>query len=171
MAFQPLSNRALEAARTNDISLLTKLFKNHIKKDIKDENGDTAVSIAVRNNHPKIVKMLLEYGFNVNTVNHQLMTPLHLAASQGNEAVLLILLEHKADARMKNHEGLLAIDYCKPVSRAHEILYKAKQGTLSERYEEIIEVPVIPAYSIPKPPPPKDKSGKKDKKKKGKKKK
>lgn len=171
MAFQPLSFRLLEAAHIGDISLTKKLFKFKVKTDILDSNGDSPLSLAVKSNHVSIVKMLLEYGANIEHQNRQLNRPIHQATMNGNEEMLILLLSHGAQFDRVNHEGFLPLQLAHSNSKIHRILQNAGFGLISDPYEEINEVPIIPDYTIPVPKVKSDKKGKKDKKKKGSKKK
>lgn len=57
-----------------------------------------------------ISKMLVEAGAQVNAVQKDQITPLHLAAQQGNIDMIILLLENGADIHSKTSMGLSAAD-------------------------------------------------------------
>ena len=72
----------------------------------KDEEGKTALHCAVMVNQPKITKLLLEYGASVNeSSTSNKITPLHLAAYDGNLLMICLLLEYNADPYIKDKNG------------------------------------------------------------------
>ncbi|MGK5088606.1 ankyrin repeat domain-containing protein [Bdellovibrionota bacterium FG-2] len=73
-------------------------------------SDDTALS-ASRN--PKVVELLLNAGANINHQNIHGMTALMIAAKHGRFEVVKILIEHKADERLKDADGLTAVDWAK----------------------------------------------------------
>lgn len=160
MAFMPLEHRAIDAGRKGDISLMRKLFKNMIKTDVTDDDGNTALTMAAKYDHVAAAKLLIDYGFNINHLNNHRFQPIHYAAINGSSRMLLMLLENGAQYDCCSKEGLYPIQFTSAGTLAHKILYKMQKGTLIPRYEEISDVPLIPDYSIPKPKPPKDKSAK-----------
>lgn len=170
MSFQPLSHRILDAAKTGDTALMRKLFKNHITTNFEDDNGNSALNIAVINNHTDAVKLLIEYGFEVDHQNKQLLTPMHQAVMNCSKDIFLLLYESGANLDIPNHEGYTPIELSEPGSITYKLITAAKQGLLRERYYEVEDVPFIPAYTIPKPKVKSEKSkgkkGKKGKKKK-----
>lgn len=126
MSFQPLSHRILYAAEAGDTILMRKLFKNHIKTNYEDENGNSALNIAVANSHTDAVKLLLEYGFKVDHQNKQLLTPIHQSVMNENKDILLLLLEYGANLELPNHEGLTAIQLSQPRSYKYKTVVDRK---------------------------------------------
>ncbi len=89
-------------------NLLGKNFINH-----KSTNGNTALHWAIENQHYAVTKLLLTCPvIQMDTANHLGLTPLHLAAKQGDKKVVYRLL--KLGAGHKNatdKEGYSALDY------------------------------------------------------------
>nr|WP_232046508.1 ankyrin repeat domain-containing protein [Sphingobacterium daejeonense] len=54
--------------------------------------------------------MLIEAGAEVNVLQSSRISPLHLAAQQGNVDLIIILLEHGANIAIKNDFGQTASD-------------------------------------------------------------
>ena len=58
---------------------------NRTSTNIRDINGDTSLSIALKNNSEKTIMMLSETKhFDVDTMDNNGDTPLHIACSHGN---------------------------------------------------------------------------------------
>ena len=75
---------------------ITLTFKSH-----------SALSLAVTNNDPVVVKLLLDYGADVNFgIPEMLRTPLHIAVFHGFLDISDMLIVHKADIRAKDILGL-----------------------------------------------------------------
>ena len=73
---------------------------------------------AARRGHPKIVKLLIEAGAKVDTVDAQKKTALMYAADGYDEGeTIMALLEFGADPNLKDAEGQLAIDRCTDSNR------------------------------------------------------
>ena len=68
--------------------------------DSKCPNGSTAILWAVRARSAPCLLQLLENGAAVNNPQAYSEAPIHVAAEQGDETCLQILLQYKADVRM-----------------------------------------------------------------------
>ncbi|KTD53804.1 ankyrin repeat domain-containing protein [Legionella santicrucis] len=64
--------------------------------EIKDEDENTPLIIAVKNNDLAMVNYLLEYGACLETFDGDMKTALFWAAENGDEAIFDVLLEHGA---------------------------------------------------------------------------
>jgi len=79
----------------------------------REELEATVIFNAILKNRTHMVGSLIRAGVNVNLKNIQGMTPLMAAAEIGNEAAIKILLEHDANAALKNEQGETAYDIAK----------------------------------------------------------
>ena len=149
---------------------MRKLFNNKVQTEFVDEQGNSPLNLAVKNNHVKVAKLLIEYGADKEHPNHQLLRPVHIATINGHEEMLVMLLSQGARYNLPNHEGFTPIQLSNYGSNVYKVLYNAHRGIFADEWEEVNEVPVIPDYSIPVPKVKSEKKGKKDKKKGGKKK-
>lgn len=70
----------------------------------KDEDGNTALMLAVESGRYKFAINLINKGAEINTTNKWHMTPLHLAAIKGDVRIVQILLERGARISSLNHE-------------------------------------------------------------------
>ena len=76
------------------------------------ESGSTPLHWASTSLHFKassVVRLLLEYGADINVRNQKGQTPLHWASSGGILEVVRLLLEHGADIEAKRDDGLTAL--------------------------------------------------------------
>lgn len=65
---------------------------------------------AITGKYDLISKLLIEGGADVNVVQNSNVTPLHLAAEQGNIELIIILLENGADISVRTQAGTTASD-------------------------------------------------------------
>lgn len=72
--------------------------------------GNNLLHVAAIKNLPKIIKILVELGLNINQQGEHGYTPLHEAAEQGNAEVFEALLSLGADINIKNIDGLSAVE-------------------------------------------------------------
>jgi len=70
-----------------------------------DEDGNTPLHIAVRNNSIEIVKLLLDKNVDINIKDNDGMTALHIAVLQKNLTTVNLLLKHKARPNLGNKNG------------------------------------------------------------------
>ena len=80
------------------------------KADInaKDRHGNTAFSIALYNteiDNPDLVEILISHGADIESINEDGWTPLHLAAWRNNAKCLSLLLRKGADINAKDSYG------------------------------------------------------------------
>lgn len=71
------------------------------------------IDAAVSMRSPKMVRLLIDYGADINTIDSDGDTPLHRAASQGSLEIVKSLLDAGADVGAKNDMGLKAASVAK----------------------------------------------------------
>lgn len=71
----------------------------------KDEEGFTALMLAVMDEQFELTKLLLASGADVNVVDSDGDTPLISAVMSRNTTILQVLLEHGADVKATNSSG------------------------------------------------------------------
>jgi ankyrin repeat protein len=67
------------------------LAGNNVDVNALDAHGQTALILAIQNNHVAIVRALLAHGANPNTANSRGYTPLRAARMSANLAILTAL--------------------------------------------------------------------------------
>jgi len=82
-----------EAAKKGDMDQINRSIEKGDTEDVKDENNNTPLYIAVGQGHKEVVELLILKGANVNAVCWRGYTPLHWAvAALGGERELAELL-------------------------------------------------------------------------------
>ncbi|KAJ4226312.1 hypothetical protein NW759_004898 [Fusarium solani] len=71
-----------------------------IDVDIRDCRGKTPISLAARNGHTAIVKMLLDHGANPNLKDFDRATPLWHAAKEGHTTTMALLTKYGVDVNV-----------------------------------------------------------------------
>ncbi|XP_077436363.1 ankyrin repeat and SOCS box protein 9-like [Vanacampus margaritifer] len=85
-----------------------------------DQSG-TPLHVACSNQQLTAVKKLLQLGASVNTFRSG-ESPLHVAARASSPELVSVLLEHGADASLRNPEGKRPVDLAAPDSAAEKLL-------------------------------------------------
>jgi len=76
----------------------------------RDDNlGDTACHVAIENDHMNCVEILLDNGFDVNSLNHGGSTLLHYAALWDRINIVEMLLNRGADINSKDRDDWTAL--------------------------------------------------------------
>lgn len=100
------SDELHQAANQSDIEKVKTILSTEVDVDARDSFGGTALHAAMFQDNMDIVKMLIDYGFDVNakgTSNGY--TPLHDAVWAENLPAAKMLIENGADPFIKNNEG------------------------------------------------------------------
>ncbi len=99
--FSSSENNLLSAMSKGNIKKVIKFIQDDVNLDIQDSDGLCPLTWAVYNNHPDVVKALLEKGIDVNFTDTDGITCLHIAALAGYDDIIGILLDHKANVNAK----------------------------------------------------------------------
>ena len=99
------------ASYRGDDVMVRELLKVGVDKDVRDALGATALHASMFQSNLAVVKLLLEYGFDVNArVTKNGNTPLHYAVASNNLGAAQLLLQYYANKNIKNLEGLTPLD-------------------------------------------------------------
>ncbi|KAJ6598925.1 ankyrin repeat-containing domain protein [Mycena vulgaris] len=79
--------------------------------DWSNVHGKTALHIAALKGHEELVRMLCDFGADVDLSDNKGNTPLHYASSWGHIPVVQLLIERGCQYTAKNNEGFSASDY------------------------------------------------------------
>lgn len=83
----------------------------------KDEDGAGFLEYAIlESKDPRVFHALLRAGVNPNEPTDEYGTPLHLAASKGNEAAVRVLLQYGANVNALNADGKTPLDDARGVT-------------------------------------------------------
>jgi ankyrin repeat protein len=94
-----------DAVRTNDITKVKALLRNHTDANALEPDGTSPLHWAVRGDNLAMVELLLSAGANAKPANRYGVTPLSLAAINGNAEIVEALLKAGADANAKMAGG------------------------------------------------------------------
>lgn len=111
----------LEAVLSNDtVAVKAALAEDPELAKTADADGLTPLHLAAEDTDAgvDVATALIEAGADVNATDADGNTPLHTAASQGNTALIKLLLENGADRVAKNAAGETALEIAQKYGRA-----------------------------------------------------
>ena len=109
----PMIKRKLYNKMIKKVILDKRLNTNDKIFDInsyRDENNNSFLNIAVKNNNEKFVKYFLNKKYNPNEQNNKGNTALHLSMLTKNRNIIKLLLDNDADITIRNKEGMSSYD-------------------------------------------------------------
>ncbi|MBQ9575239.1 MAG: ankyrin repeat domain-containing protein [Synergistaceae bacterium] len=110
LKFPPISdNDFVKLCESGDITKIEEAIVNGANvnaKEDKDEDGCTALMIAVCGGHADVVELLLKHGADVNARDNTDWTALIYATNEGHEEIAKILLKHGADVDAREKIGI-----------------------------------------------------------------
>ncbi|XP_028968156.1 protein phosphatase 1 regulatory subunit 16A [Galendromus occidentalis] len=102
----------LEAAARNDVEEVRRLLMMGVSPDSTNEDGLTALHQCCIDDSEEMMKLLLEFGANVNAKDSEQWTPLHAAATCGHIHLVKYLILKGADLLAVNADGNMPYDIC-----------------------------------------------------------
>ncbi|KAK3579169.1 hypothetical protein CHS0354_022704 [Potamilus streckersoni] len=128
----------LEAAARNDIDEVRKLLTSGVSPDVTNEDGLTALHQCCIDDSEEMLKLLLEFGANVNAKDSELWTPLHAAATCGHVHLCRLLIEKGADLLAVNADGNMPYDICEDeVTLDYVETQMANRGITQEQIDDM----------------------------------
>ena len=103
--------RAIKYGVENKVEHLLDRSKNI---DALDHNGDTALTLAIKENNVKLVKLIINKKANVNLISfinnyHDEYSPLMIASKNGSNEIVKLLIENGADVNLLNSSSMSAL--------------------------------------------------------------
>jgi len=100
----------IEGVKTGDLAKILKLLDQGVSPDTADDEGTTALSWAVKSNHPEVIEILLKRKATVNKEDKtDGGTALDVAAAEGRADLAKLLIAHGADVNHKDNSGHTAL--------------------------------------------------------------
>ena len=103
--FTCLSN----AVKAGDTHQLGQLVTVGAMINERDENGSSALHVALNSNHPELAEWIIEHGGEISLPDHIGQTPLHIAARNDCTSIATKLLEAGASAEVCDNDGNTAV--------------------------------------------------------------
>jgi uncharacterized protein len=91
----------LEAARTGDLPAVKELLRKGHPVEVRDDDNNTALQVAVKADKVDVARALLEAGAKPNVQCENGATPLGISANGGKMDLIKLLLSHGADPDIK----------------------------------------------------------------------
>ncbi|XP_037903075.1 serine/threonine-protein phosphatase 6 regulatory ankyrin repeat subunit A isoform X2 [Hermetia illucens] len=130
----------LLAVEAGNQSMCRELLSSQTAEQLKatTANGDTALHLAARRRDVDMVRILVDYGTNVDTQNGEGQTPLHIAAAEGDEALLKYFYGVRASASITDNQDRTPMHLAAENGHAHviEILADKFKASIYERTKD-----------------------------------
>jgi len=118
-----------KAAYNGNIEQVKRLLKNNPDPDERDSFGGTALHAAMFQKNMDVIKILIDYGFDVNVQGlANGYTPLHDAVWANNLEAVKILLKHGAKVDIKGKDGLTPYSKAKQEGKEEIVKYFNSKG-------------------------------------------
>ena len=102
----------LEVFSNKDENEILEILNNYDGLQNLTKDGANLLHFAVGRNNIVATKLLLENGFESNSVDeNNSLTSIHIAAINGNSEIIKILIEYDANVNQVDDENLTALHY------------------------------------------------------------
>jgi len=101
---------------------VTRLIRAKASLDLPTPNGQTALSLAVSNDHARVAQVLLEAGARPDHQDAYGNTALMAAVKKDNREMVDLLLKHGASVDLKNRSGNTALMVCADAAIAAKLV-------------------------------------------------
>jgi len=136
------SERLHSSAKSGEYANVEILVEKGVDVNAQDNDGDTALMIAVREGHTEVVKLLIEVGADVNAQDSDGDTALMTASRGGYLDVVQLLIDAGVDVNAKNDSGETALSLVESYLHKKEEYGKKyglhKHEIYEEGYDEIL---------------------------------
>ena len=127
---QDLDEEAVKAIKEGDVRSIAAYLDQHPEQAAGDPS---LAKLAIRYNQQRILRLLIEYGADVNERDEKQNTPLIYAATMNNDEICKVLVDRGANPMLTNLKGKTAADlaYNYDDSRAYRYLQYMERESLS----------------------------------------
>lgn len=127
----------LEAAARNDIEEVRRLLMLGVSPDSTNEDGLTALHQCCIDDSEEMMKLLIDFGANVNAKDSERWTPLHAASTCGLIHLVEYLISKGADLLAVNADGNMPYDICEDEATLDFIeVEMSKKGITQEMIDD-----------------------------------
>lgn len=126
-----------------------------------DEDGLSAIDVAIKFKREDIIRFCIEKGVNVNETHRKSgITPIILTACFNNIHIAELLIEHGADINSKDAGGMSVKDYAKKLGQKKMFKFLEERGAKHNLYhEKIAEIESKPKFDMKNRETPTDDMG------------
>ena len=100
------------ASNEGNHEVVSTLLRHKVNLEAITNMGRRALHIATIRGNYEVVEFLILAKAEINCQDAESYTPLHYASENGHEKILIMLLQQKPDTKLKNFQGMYAIDLC-----------------------------------------------------------
>ena len=119
------------------IEFIEVLLEHGLNITDTDDDGLSAIDIAIKFKREDVVNFCIEKGMDVNaTTRKSGITPIVLASCFNNIDMVKLLLKHGADINTQDSNGMSAKDYAKKLGQKKMITFLDEHGATYNRYGE-----------------------------------
>ncbi|PIC69359.1 hypothetical protein CSV77_14235 [Sporosarcina sp. P16b] len=104
-----VDEQLLTAARRGEMKIVADLIENHADLNVRDDEGRTALMIAVYNEDAEMAEILLDAGANVDLQDNMKNNPFLYAGAEGYLDILKLAIAAHADPAIRNRYGGTAL--------------------------------------------------------------
>lgn len=104
-----VNEQLLTAARSGEMKTVADLIENHADLNVRDDEGRTALMIAVYNEDAEMTKILLDAGADVDLQDDMKNNPFLYAGAEGYLNILKLTIAAHADPTITNRYGGTAL--------------------------------------------------------------
>ena len=109
-----------------------------------DEDGLSAIDIAIKFKREDIIHFCMKNGLDINETHRPSgITPIVLASCFSNTAMVELLLKYGAEINAQDGNGMSAKDYARKLGQKKMVLFLHEHGARHNRYPETNEVPTV----------------------------
>ena len=102
-----------------------------------DEDGLSAIDVAIKFKREDVIKLCIDKGIDINETHRPSgITPIILAACFNNTAIVELLLSHGADINSKDSGGMTTKDYAKKLGQKKMLAFLEERGARHNLYQE-----------------------------------
>ena len=119
------------------IEFIETLLENGLELTQVDDDGLSAIDIAIKFKREDVIDFCVKNGMNVNDTSRPSgITPIMLAACFNNTDIVQKLIDYGADINAQDNNGMSAKDYAKKLGQKRMVTFLEEYGAKHNLYSE-----------------------------------